>query len=153
MYTSFMASKSAYDFMYTFSLTILLKSDPPAASTAAMFLSVWAYGILYLRGEGQARFTGGRGYGLGFYPALDERPCILIQPDVSGAEHHPVRLDGLGEDGERGWGVGGLDFCSAAHVFCVTDCGRSFLVRREKDVSYNTGEREKWGILLIVSGT
>jgi hypothetical protein len=55
-------------------------------------------------------------YSLGLYPALDERPCVLIQTDVAGAEDHSVRLDGLGEDGERFWGIGGLDFGDLAHI-------------------------------------
>lgn len=42
IYTSFIALKSPYDFKYTLSFTILLKSDPAASSTAAIFLRVWA---------------------------------------------------------------------------------------------------------------
>lgn len=54
-------------------------------------------------------------YSLGLYPALDKRPCILIQPNIAGAEHHAVRLDGLGEDGQRLRGIGGFDFGDLTH--------------------------------------
>ena len=61
-----------------------------------------------------------------YYPASDEHPCILIQPDVAGAERHPVRLDGLREDGQRFRGIGRLNFYDFAHVCVFT---RRFLGR------------------------
>lgn len=49
--------------------------------------------------------------------ARDERPCVLVKADVPRDEDQPVGFDGLGEDGQRARGVGGLDLGDVAHVW------------------------------------
>ena len=54
---------------------------------------------------------------MSFNSTFNEFPGYGIEPDVAGYEDHAVRFDGLGEDGEGSWCVGGLDFgyCLVCH--------------------------------------
>jgi hypothetical protein len=93
---------------------ILLKSDPAASRTAAIFLSVWAFhrsSVYALR-----KLIAIRLYGLAFYSSIHQLPRIFIKSDIPRYKDQSVCFDSLGEYWHRGRGVGGANFYNGAHV-------------------------------------